>query len=190
MRGNLQHEIQIALAHVQVAFAGAEFRAQRQFAPQAFQGGLHQLTHGLQGARLGQLAGQARNQADDPQQLDMLAADGKGVHGAIGIERAHETGEFRGIRECNRNGVLDEVGFIRQIPFVRGPHQVGEAVVHHHAAQAGHEHPKQPAIRLERSVRGGRLDGGRLDFQQCSHPSGFGVGNSHINVLELRPSQR
>ncbi len=169
MRRNFHQEIEIAFAHIEVAFAGAQFRTQRELAPQALQCRLHQLANGLQGPRLRLLSRQAGDQADDPQQLDVLAANREAVHGAVGVQGAHDSGIFHGIRQRIRDGFLDDAGLVRQIPFVRCPNQIGEAVMHDHAAQTRHEHSQQPAIGVERGVRGRVLGDGRLHIQHCGH---------------------
>ena len=79
------------------------------------------------------------------------------------------------VRQRVRDGVLDEVRVLGRIPFVRSPHEVREPVVHHHSAQAGHEHPQQAAIGIERGVSDGPLDDVGLAIQHCGHPSGFEV---------------
>ena len=84
---------QVALAHVEVALARAELRAQRELAPQALERRLHQLPHGLQRPRFGLRAGQARHQADDAEQLDMLAAHREGIDAL---------GRHRGCARCRR----------------------------------------------------------------------------------------
>ena len=55
---------------------------------------LHQLPHVLQGASLGARARQARQQTDDAEQLDVLAAHRERIHRTIRIE-ARDTGELR-----------------------------------------------------------------------------------------------
>ena len=173
MRGYFHHEIEVALAHVQIPLSGAQFRAQRQFAAQAFQGRLHQLAHGLDGTRLALRAGEPRNQADDAEHLDFFATYGEGVGSAVGIERPHDAGIFRGIGQRVGEGVRDHGGLVGEVPLVRRPYQIREAVMHHDSAQARHEHSQQTAIGLERRVRGGTLGGGRLHLRHCGHPSLF-----------------
>jgi len=94
----------------------------------------------------------------------VLAAHRERVHGAIGIQCAHDAGEFGGVGQRGRDAVLDDIRFLGKVPLVRGPNQVGKSVVHHDSAQARHQHPKQTAVRIERSVRSGRLDGVSLHF--------------------------
>ena len=124
------------------------------------------------------------DQADDAEQFDLLAAYCKGIDGAVGIECAHDAGEFRRIGQGIGDGRVDHIGLIGEIQLVRGPHQVRESVVNDHAAQTRHEHTKQTAIGFERGVRCGTLDGVWLDFQHRCQPRFFVVFDSRINVLQ------
>ncbi len=63
--GDLHHQFQVALFDVQIALAGTQLGAQRQLAAQAFECRLHQLTDGLQRARLDLGSGQPHHQAYD-----------------------------------------------------------------------------------------------------------------------------
>ena len=148
VRRHLQHQRKIAFTYPEIALARSEFRAQRQFAAQTLERGLHELPHVWQRTRLGARARQPRQHADDAEQLDLLAAHREGVHGAVGID-PRDAGKLRRVRQSVCNRILHEFAVVDVIPFLRGPDQIGEPVVHDYGAQARHEHPQQTAVGFE-----------------------------------------
>jgi hypothetical protein len=82
-------------------------------------------------------------------QLDQLAAYREGVDDPVGIQGARHARKFSEVGEGVGDGILDDLRLIAQVQVVGSPNQVRKAVVHNHAAQAGHEHSQQSGIRLE-----------------------------------------
>ena len=164
VRRHLEHERQIAFAHAEIPFARPELEAQRQFPAQALERGLQELAHVGQGTRLGACTRESGEQAHDAEQLDVLAPDGYGVDRPVGVQANHAR-KLRLIGQGAGNRVLDRIELIAEIPILRGPYQIGIAVVYDHALEARHEHPQETCIGFEGGNDGVGLYGDRFDVQ-------------------------
>ena len=94
----------------------------------------------------------------------MLAAHGEGVDRPVGVESNHAW-ELRLIGQGVGNRILDRVELIAKIPIIRGPHQIGVAVMYDHSLEARHEHPQEASIGFEGGGDGVGLDRDRFDVQ-------------------------
>jgi len=84
---------------------------------------------------------------------------------------------------CNR--LRDDLRQVGKVGFVRGPQEVGKAVVHDDGADARHQHAEQSAIGLERGVRRRLLGRVYLDLRRDSHPSFSWVRScTRFNLLQ------